>query len=686
MNSKRTNTLIFSMFLILAIAVPAGFTSQAKAISPTQAQLTQFGQLFSNPNNVPGAIGSILGNMGGFQDNILGSIFSMIFGQVLNFSDHEILPGQNVYVFNANATGNSTGLPQQSYSQSYTTYAPYPDLKGHYYWVTESEQYNVSVTFKQAAQIVIVLWDADGSLVAAILKVLDLAKAAIAWQKSNPTNSTPPKALVQQAADTVTWLLVHINDIITGDEQIIFQPSYYWSYKITGNYDRTSTWYNASTGQTVNPANIKFANTTYDDNLATLLKPNVHIVGKTIYDSGFLFHIFQLWLRKFQVNINMAKLTSLIALGQQNSSAVSNNMLANVLEGVDVEFTFTQHHLLGGALFNDTDHNGVPTVNYLTTPYTYNDSQGVKNVTVPTTNEFRYMLDLANPGTVVVNTPQSNGTAVSWSISFLYPKLEAIPIGMNAYDAIYNNLNVTVPCDSLKFGFTFQPTTDVSVQPPAVNGKSFSEVKVNKGTIKLDQEFGNFNNGTLPAQLQGLSLCVVYFSNIFNFDLKYTNLQDPSKSAASNISVSQDSKVLNFLNASTGAYFGSIDIAGPNYTTGGNSYPASTEIVPFAFFSYTFDAQQSVQNDAFSTGQGESAFRTQSLYVGISDACAFYLVSYPHWDGHALVHDPTFSIFMTVQTQVPWGVVLLVVVIGAIALCSIALFIKNKGHVIESKK
>lgn len=161
MNSKRTNTLIISMFLILAFAVPTGFISQAKADDSSQVQLEQFGQTIANSTNIPGEIGSIIGGIGGFQDNILGEIFTMIFSQVLNFSDHEILPGKNVYVFNANASGNTTIPMHYQNTQTYTTYAPYPDKKGHNFWVDVSETYNVTITFKQEAQIVIILWDKD---------------------------------------------------------------------------------------------------------------------------------------------------------------------------------------------------------------------------------------------------------------------------------------------------------------------------------------------------------------------------------------------------------------------------------------------------------------------------------------------------------------------------------------------
>lgn len=688
MNSKRTNTLIISMFLILAFAVPTGFISQAKADDSSQVQLEQFGQTIANSTNIPGEIGSIIGGIGGFQDNILGEIFTMIFSQVLNFSDHEILPGKNVYVFNANASGNTTIPMHYQNTQTYTTYAPYPDKKGHNFWVDVSETYNVTITFKQEAQIVIILWDNDGSLVQAILKVLDLAKAVLAWQKANPGSTSLPQSITQQAAETVTWLLVHINDIITGDEQIIFQPSYYWSYKITGSYISVHTWHYANNGTILtNPKPGMFTNATRDQNLELLLK-NQNIPSKTVYDSGFLFHIFQLWLKKFQVNINMAKLTSLIALGQQNSSAISANMLDNLLEGVDVEFSFTQHHLLGGMLFNDTDHNGVPTVRYNNTGYTYNDSQGIKNVTVPTTNEFRYMLDLGNPGPTpwTVTPPTSNGTAVSWATQFNYPTLEAIPVGDDQYEAIFNNANYSIPCTYLKFGFTFQPSfTDVQV--PNAAGNIVNTVRFGKGTIKLDQEFGKC---TLPSNLigthQNLSLCVVYFSQIFNFNLKYTNLQNSSASAQTDWIARNNNKTLDFINSSSDDYFGSIDIAGPNYTLGnGSSYAASTEIVPFAFFSYTYDAQRNIANDNYSISQGESGFRTQSLYVGITSAWAFYLVSYPHWDGQSLVHDPTFSIFMTIQTQVPWGVILLVVVIGVLGIASLALFLRNKSQMDKSK-
>jgi cell division GTPase FtsZ len=45
----------------------------------------------------------------------------------------------------------------------------------------------------------------------------------------------------------------------------------------------------------------------------------------------------------------MSKLGALIGWGEGGGN-VTGDMLGNLLEGIDIKFSFTQHHLLGGML------------------------------------------------------------------------------------------------------------------------------------------------------------------------------------------------------------------------------------------------------------------------------------------------------------------------------------------------
>ena len=67
------------------------------------------------------------------------------------------------------------------------------------------------------------------------------------------------------------------------------------------------------------------------------------------------------------------------------------------------------------------------------------------------------------------------------------------------------------------------------------------------------------------------------------------------------------------------------------------------------------------------------------------NAWAFYCVSYPMWSGTALVHDPTFSIFMIQESQQPWGYVVFFAILGAITILAVALYFKKERKGSELK-
>lgn len=680
-HSKRTSLVLLSVIALSGIIVPGMYINKANA-NVTPQQFSDFADLFANPASVGSTLGTMIGGMDGFQGNILGDIFSLIFSQVRNFDDQEMLPGQNVFVFHANANATTT-TRHISQTQQHTVLAPYADNTNNTYRVRITRNVNVDVTFKQQAQIVIILWDNDGSLIQAIRKVLAVVNAGIQYVESNPGATSIPQELIEKASECITWMLVHINDIITGDEQLIFQPSYYWSYNLTGSISETHAWYKNNEVTTTSIATINatsWPSGATSDPYMTYLQTASKSISGSWADTGFLFHLFQLWMQRFQISINMSKLGIMIQ-NATNGGSVSEDALGNLLEGVDIKFTFTQHHLLGGLLFDDSIvADGKPTVEYITTPYQYTDSSGTKNITVPTASELKYLLTIESSGSDWTPTaPHRDGSSIAWDVQFNNPTLRATPVGMDNLEAAISGSAITMPVTYVKFGFSFTPSFG-TLNVPDINGNIVRQVNFGKGVVKLVQEFGDFNgNGSLPVQIQGLSLAIMYFSHIFKFDFSYRNLANPSLYEETDWAETKTGTI-DFLDSGDADYFGSIDIAGPDYETNGSTYPAVTSIVPFVMFNLTYSADRAVANDDFSVSQGESAFRQQSLYLGISSAWAFYCVSYPEWNGHELIHDPTFSIFMTLDADVPWAVILLVVTIGALVGGAIMIYLKKQGR------
>jgi hypothetical protein len=690
---KRTALLFVGLFLVMAVAVPSASIQNATAIQ-TQ-QVTDLFSLFNNPSDMTGALGSAMAGAAG--GGMFGDILSMLFSQVQNFTSAQEAGLTNVFVFHANATGAATSYSPYTDYQQFDTVVPYTDASGHSYYVDVNRVSTVSVTAQQEAQIVLILWDHDGSLIAALEKIINVVDEGISYMQThqNETSTameTDPafKQLVSDAASTISWVLIHINDIITGDEQLIFQPSYYWVYTVTGNYQETHTWYSQDNGsQIADPSKLSFTP-------AELATPQMQYLlqgvsapivnnSKTITDSGFLFHIYQLWIQKFHISIDMNKVAALVNYAEQNNS-LSQDMLSNLLQGVDVQFTFMQSHLVGAGLFNDTEGTGVPAVNWTNTGQTYTDSNGtVENVVLPTTNELLYLLSVDNAGqNWTVEEPTVVDGSLEWSVQFNDPTINFIPVGMDAYQAGMAGASFARNMTSLKFGFSFTPSFH-NVGVPDANGNIVKTVNLGQGTIKILQEFGALN-ASLPNGLNkpGIGLAVLYDTEITNFDFSYTNVANANATDVNNY-YSSATGTLNFLNSSSQSYFGQINIAGPSYQlSNGTSYAAKTEIIPVAYYDFTFTAQRDVVNDNFSISQGEPAFRQQNLYLDINTAMAFYCVAYPNWGSYAttetIVHDPTFTIFMQLSTTVPWGVVLLIVAIGAIAAASIIVFFKRQGR------
>jgi Tfp pilus assembly protein FimT len=684
---KRTAILFASLFLVMAVAIPSASMQNATAIQ-TQ-QVTDLFSLFNNPSDMTGALGTALAGAAG--GGMFSDILSLMFNEILNFSQYQAAGLTNVFVFNASTNGSVTNLGSSDNTQQFETVAPFTDTTGNSYYVVVNRESDVNITAQQEAQIVLILWDHDGSLINALEKIINVVNEGITYEKTHQNETTATmesdpafKQLVSDAASTISWVLIHINDIITGDEQFIFQPSYYWNYVLTGNYTETHTWYRMGGSSPVDPATINFnATAKAAPQMQYLLKPSISQTNKTVYDSGFLFHLFQLWIQKFHVSIDMNKVAALVNYAKTNN--VSQDMLSNLLQGVDIQFTYMQSHLLGAGLFNDTTGAGVPAVNWTTTGQTYNNNGTVEKVVVPTTNELLYLLSIQNSGeNWTVQQPTVSDGSVVWSVQFNDPTIDFVPVGMDSYQATLANASFSRTMTTMKFGFSFTPSFQ-NVGVPDANGNIVKTVNLGQGTIKLLQEFGNLTS-PLPANLtkRDIGLAVLYTTEITNFDFSYSNVASANATDVNNY-YSSASGTLDFLNASSQSYFGQVNIAGPDYTlSNGTSYPAKTEVIPFAFYNFTFTAQRDVVNDNFSISQGEPAFRQQSLYLNINSAMAFYCVAYPNWGMYAstesVVHDPTFTIFMQLQGTVPWGVILLVVAIGAIAAASIIAYFRRQNR------
>ena len=190
----------------------------------------QFG--ITDPSDIvtgfSGGFGSIFRGLG-YGGNLLATVFDMLFMQVLtDFSGKEVLPG--VYVLSAfqEKTYNDTrdfSTPKKDYYMVPFEY--YAGLENHsgngyaYCEVVTSGIYDFNLTI--GTGVTLVIWDNDNSFVNAVKKIIDFFKTVRPYIDGSMVEEIPEE-LIREGVELITWFLIHINDIFTGEELFVLNP------------------------------------------------------------------------------------------------------------------------------------------------------------------------------------------------------------------------------------------------------------------------------------------------------------------------------------------------------------------------------------------------------------------------------------------------------------------------------
>ena len=236
MNKKTKTTAITAILLLTVFASSMG---TANALPGTGIV---GGFDFSNMSgeeleNMPAGLSAGLGQVFGMFDQLgpsgaaLGQLFGLLLGDIVNLSVQDTLI-PHVYVLNA------------SHSEIYErTVVIDSEPEIHYLWndlilgapTTESFPYleieregHFNVTYESGASIVMVIWDNDDSFITALQKIIDAVhKTMKLFEEMGDgrdwTDAEQQRAITQiisYVLDAITYLLIHINDIINGDELI----------------------------------------------------------------------------------------------------------------------------------------------------------------------------------------------------------------------------------------------------------------------------------------------------------------------------------------------------------------------------------------------------------------------------------------------------------------------------------
>ena len=664
--------------MVLTLLVASVMATPAMVAGYEHDDGIDFNQMdIGTPEALKGAFGAIGGMFGslGYGGNIIGRVFEMLLMQTLtNFSNKEVIPG--VYVLSAfseetyNGTKNYESgevdyyLPPAEYNQPEITDA---DLGYAYCEVTKEGIANYSLTV--GAGVTLLIYDQDKSFIRAVEKLLAFFTRFMSYDFET---EEVPEELISEGVEVLTWFLIHINDIFTGEELFAINPITWQSMKITpvSGYHVTKIWKATGEDNAVSTFDDEVLNSSFDAMLTSwnesakdhkdsymewLLRPTDDVSLIETLWTTFSFDLIQLWVKNFEIHIDAAAIIDLIGGGGSETS------IADIFRGLDIEFYLFTHHLAGAFLYNDTNSDGMLTTEYVSTPIKID---GVP-VEVPRSSEVTHRIVLGSVGAFDFELPHKTGeNKISWGLQMNNVGITPVPVGVDL-ESYLGAEDETL--GYIQFGFSFQPR---EVAPGVL-----------AAPIKLDQFFSPWNSGTgANNNITNLDLAVIYLSTMLHFHLSVAVMGEDPEDPTTLLDPADDYnnethtlKVGNYL----GGAFGSneldfVDIAGPDYLYGAEgtstTAPATSSIIPLALYNAEIERHDTFQDDS---GEDFATFATD-ISLNVSFNVLAYAVCFPMFeDGNGIWHDPTFSVYMVFEAQGFWALILLVAGVGLVGIGAI---------------
>ncbi|MHA1453878.1 MAG: hypothetical protein ACTSRD_13535, partial [Promethearchaeota archaeon] len=569
-------------------------------------------------------------------------------------------------------------LPYE-YNQSYLE----TNNNGYGYCVVNTSG-SIYYEIEYGAAVTLVLWDNDGSLITAIKKLVSFFKTLRPYIDDPVEGEVIPDDLISEGIELVTWFLIHINDIFTGEELFALNPITWQNINLNASADFSveKTWKVTGPDWEVNPymdddltdvvtnsseydSLLHLWNTTAhtyrDSYVEWLFAPTDDLSLYTAQWTSFTFDLIQLWIKEFHIEIDVGEIVNSF-----NNPETFD--VASVFQGLDIEFYLFTHHLAGVYLYNDRDGNNQISTFYDNLTNSMGDTiyhdDGVTPVQGVNSSEVTHRLLLNEVGdfefTKPSKTPGKN--EFSWGLTLHDAKISPVPIGVDLESYLSTSPD---SLEYISFGFTFEPE---------VNGN------VLKAPIKLDQFFAPFNGiGSSNNNIGGLDLAIFYVSTMLHFSLNVDVLGEDTEDPTALLNEEDDYyeethslRVGNYLGKSFSGTLEFVDIAGPDYSWGldeGENYdPANSSILPLALYESETNA-----HETFTPSEGED-YQTFSADIGlnISFNVIFYAVTFPEFNGgNGIWHDPTFIVFMVFEATGFWALILLIAGVGLVGIATI---------------
>jgi hypothetical protein len=643
-----------------------------------------------------GGFGSIFRGLG-YGGNFLATVFDLLFMQVLtDFSSREVLPG--VYVLSAfqektyNGTRDFSSDPKKDYYMVPFEY--YAGLENHsdygyaYCEVVTSGIYEFNLTV--GAGVTLVIWDNDNSFINAVNKIIDFFKEVRPYMESSTEGPGEiPEVLIRKGVELITWFLIHINDIFTGEELFVLNPITWQKLEIKTEpgYSITKTWkvtggddWQIDDGDQLietipgGPAVLDQWNATAiarKDSYMEWLLTETDDVGilETVFTS-FSFDLMQLWVKNFEIHIDVGAIMDMVGSGFEGSTESINP--AEIFQGLDIEFYLFTHHLAGSFLYNDTNSDGKLSADYVKVNNTDGDpifDEMGDPVEVPHSSELSHRLILGTVDEFDFELPNKDGNKISWGLTMNQATLTPVPVGVDL-DSYIGARNESLAY--IHFGFTFEP---IFLDMATTDGGT---IPVLHGAVKLDQEFAPWNGDSAPGAnnpIAGLDLAIIYVSTVLHFHLKVDTFgADPNEILDPNDDYDNSThklKIGNYLSPRIKDKLDFVDIAGPEYRFGAEDSttyaPASTNILPVMLFETEVD-----KHETFEGTPGEVETFAADIKLNVSFNVMVYAVCFPMFEnGTGIWHDPTFSVFMVFEAKGFWALILLIAGIGLVGVATI---------------
>ena len=624
-----------------------------------------------------GGFGKALGRFGP-GGKILGEVFNMLFLNAFkNIESSEMMNG----VFVLNAYNESTSYREDSVLNKETDiyYLPeeyYNDIsidrntgQKVYCNVTKSGSFNITLTV--GAGVTLIIWDNDKSFINALVKLINF------FRDFDPDNIT--REIIRKGVQLVTWFLIHINDIFNGDEMFILNPITWQKLELDPGLTGVTMhkeWYvtDPNEGPSVMDDNItqivldNRLNETDNEYLKHLANSEDIEINNILQWTQFTFDLFQLWIKNFQINIDVSQL----ARGGRPE-------FGELFKGLDIEFYLFTHHLAGAFLYDDNNTDNTLTFNAFTEEQ-YSDSF------VPNKNEITHRIFLGDVDDFDYKEPTLNGNKISWGLNITGAEITPVPLGvsLDSYQA-----NSTDELEYIYFGFSFDPKISEIIE--ADDGKRY---RVASAPIKLDQYFAPWNNLTNPvpkSYINNLDLAIIYVSTALHFHLsaEVTNDEDYVKDQyigdpyQAHHNETHKLSIGNYLHPGIANKLDFVELADEGYYIGNQQeitsrdqsykHNVTTSVIPIALWQY-----EMARHDTFSVsqvGMPDTPENVETYSTNISLKADFqvvaYAICYPDFDGtgYGILHDPTFNVFMIFEPTVFWAIFLL---IGGVSLVGVA--------------